>query len=185
MLLASDIDGEKLSVKRVHEMCNLLFVAGLDTVANAMTFIMYHLAQHPEVQQRLRANPEMANSAVEEFLRRYTFVNSPRRVTQDTEVGKVAMRAGDTVVLGFAACSNDPRNVPNPELLDLDRKASPHLAFSTGPHNCAGATLARLELRMFLQEWLGRMPDVHLAPGFVPRMRGGSVLGFTSLEIAW
>jgi len=185
MLLASEVNGERLSVKRVHEICNLLFVAGLDTVANAMTFIMYHLAQHPDVQQRLRANPDMAPAAVEEFLRRYAFVNTPRRVTQDTEVSGVLMKEGDTVVCSFAAASNDPRSVPHPEVLDLDRKSSPHLAFATGPHNCAGATLARLELRIFLQEWLRRMPDVRLAPEFVPHTRGGSVMGLTSLGIVW
>jgi cytochrome P450 len=185
MLLASEVNGERLSPKRVHEICNLLFVAGLDTVANSMTFIMYHLAQHPDIQQRLRANPDMAPAAVEEFLRRYAFVNTPRRVTQDTEVSGVMMKAGDTVVCSFAAASNDPRSVPHPEVLDLDRKSSPHLAFATGPHNCAGATLARLELRIFLQEWLRRMPDVRLAPDFAPQTRGGSVMGLTSLNIVW
>jgi len=185
LLLASEVNGERLSVKRVHEICNLLFVAGLDTVANAMNFIMYHLAQHPDMQQRLRANPDMATSAVEEFLRRYAFVNTPRRVTQDTEVSGVKMKAGDIVVSSFAAASNDPRNVPHPEVLDLDRKSSPHLAFASGPHNCAGATLARLELRIFLQEWARRMPDVRLAPGFSPHVRGGSVMGLTSLDIVW
>jgi len=185
LLLASEVNGERLSVKRVHEICNLLFVAGLDTVANAMNFIMYHLAQHPDMQQRLRANPDMATSAVEEFLRRYAFVNTPRRATQDTEVSGVKMKAGDIVVSSFAAASNDPRNVPHPEVLDLDRKSSPHLAFASGPHNCAGATLARLELRIFLQEWVRRMPDVRLAPGFSPHVRGGSVMGLTSLDIVW
>jgi cytochrome P450 len=185
MLLASEVNGEKMAVKRVHEICTLLFVAGLDTVANSMTFIMYHLAQYPDVQQRLRANPDLAPAAVEEFLRRYSFVNTPRRVVQDTEVGGVFMKEGDVVVCGFAACSNDPRSVQHPESLDLERKASPHLAFSTGPHNCAGATLARLELRIFLQEWLRRMPDVRLAPGFVPQTRGGSVMGLKSLDITW
>ena len=185
MLLASEVNGERLSVKRVHEICNLLFVAGLDTVANAMNFIMYHLAQNPDVQQRLRAEPERVPAAVEEFLRRYAFVNTPRRVVEDTEVSGVKFKAGDTVVCSFAAASNDPRSVPNPEKLDLDRPASPHLAFNTGPHNCAGATLARLELRIFLQEWLKRMPDVRLAPGFVPQTRGGSVMGLMSLQIEW
>lgn len=185
MLLSSDINGQQLTVKRVHEICNLLFVAGLDTVANSMNFIMYHLARHPDIQQRLRANPDMVKTAVEEFLRRYAFVNTPRRVTQDTEVGGVLLKEGDTVICSFAAASNDPRNVPNPETLDLDRKSSPHLAFNTGPHNCAGATLARLELRIFLQEWLRRMPDVRLAPGFVPVTRGGSVMGLKSLDIVW
>jgi cytochrome P450 len=185
MLLASEVNGERLTVERVHEICNLLFVAGLDTVANAINFIMYHLARHPEAQHRLRARPEMATNAVEEFLRRYAFVNTPRRVTQDTEVGGVLMKAGDTVVCSFAAASNDPRHCPHPEQVDLDRKPCGHLAFSTGPHNCAGATLARLELRIFLQEWLRRMPDVRLAPNFVPHTRGGSVMGLTSLEIEW
>jgi cytochrome P450 len=185
LLLRSEVNGERLSIQRVHEMCNLLFLAGLDTVTNAMTFIMHHLAQHPGTQQFLRDNPDRIAGAVEEFMRRFAFVSVPRRVTQDTQILGVAMKANDLLLCSLTAASNDDRSIDAPAEVDLDRDKSPHVAFNTGPHNCAGAPLARLELRVFLEEWLRRMPDVALPPGFVPHMRGGSVMAMEGLQLIW
>tara|TARA_R110000824_G_scaffold11746_12_gene51538 strand:- start:10376 stop:11596 length:1221 start_codon:yes stop_codon:yes gene_type:complete len=185
MLLAAEINGEKLSDKRVLQMCNLLFLAGLDTVTNAMTFIVRHLAENPEDQNLLREHPERIPEAVEEFMRRYAFVNTPRRVTADTDFHGVQLKQGDIIWSSFAAASNDDENVSNPLQVDLDRRKSPHLAFNTGPHNCAGANLARLELKIFLEEWLSSIPAFRVRDGFVPAVRGGPVMAMESLELVW
>lgn len=185
MLLASEVSGEKLTEKRVLEMCNLLFLAGLDTVTNAMTFSIKHLAENPDFQQRLRDNPDMIPAAVEELLRRYSFPNIPRRVTEDTEFKGVKMRAGDRIICSLAAANNDDRVLENPSEVDLERKKFRHMAFNGGPHNCAGATLARLELRVFLEEWLRRMPEFSVQEGFKPKVRGGAVMAMESLQLRW
>ena len=185
MLLASEVSGEKLTEKRVLEMCNLLFLAGLDTVTNAMTFSVKHLAENPGFQEQLRDNPDMIPAAVEELLRRYSFPNIPRRVTEDTEFKGVKMRAGDRIICSLAAANNDDRVLENPSAVDLERKKFRHMAFNGGPHNCAGATLARLELRVFLEEWLTRMPEFSVQEGFKPKVRGGAVMAMESLQLRW
>lgn len=185
ILLSSEVNGAPITPERVQQMATLLFTAGLDTVTNAMTFTMQYLASNPAVQQRLRANPQQIEGAVEEFLRRFSFVNTQRRLTQDTELNGVALKAGDHIMCSLAAASNDDRSVSCPEQVDLDREKCPHVAFMTGPHNCVGAPLARTEMRVLLEEWLKRMPDVALAPGFQPVTRGGSVMSLERLDIVW
>lgn len=185
ILLASEVNGEKLSHKRVLEMCNLLFLAGLDTVTNAMTFSIKHLAENPEFQQQLRDNPEQIPAAVEELLRRYAFPNIPRRIAEDTEFKGVTMRAGDRIICSLAAANNDDRALESPQEVNVERPRFRHMAFNGGPHNCAGATLARLELRVFLQEWLARIPPFTVEKGFKPEVRGGAVMAMESLELRW
>lgn len=185
LLLASRVDGELLTPKRVQEMATLLFTAGTDTVTNAMTFFMLHLARNPEFQRHLRDHPEEIDVAVEELLRRYSFVNTKRRVARDVVFEGVQMRKDDKVTVSLAAASNDSRWVDDPERVDLSRGRCPHVAFNTGPHACIGAPLARLELRIFLTEWLRRMRDVRLADGFTPMPRGGGVMSIESLQIVW
>lgn len=185
VLLASEIGGVPLTPERVQEMANLLFTAGLDTVTNAMTFMMKHLAENPEMQRDLRAHPDRIEGAVEELLRRYSFVNTSRRIAEDTEFDGVELRKDEIIVCSLSTASNDDRSVACPENVDLDRGSCPHLAFNTGPHNCVGAPLVRLELRVFLAEWLRRMPDVRLAPDFVPETRGSPVMTLERLPIEW
>lgn len=185
LLLASEVDGVPLTPERVREMSTLLFTAGTDTVTNALTFFMLHLARNPDFQRRLRDNPDEIDVAVEELLRRYAFVNVVRRVARDVVFEGVQMRAGDRVTVSLAAASNDSQWVDDPEKVDISRGRCPHLAFNTGPHACIGAPLARLELRIFLGEWLRRMPEVRLAEGFTPVPRAGNVMSLEKLDIVW
>jgi cytochrome P450 len=185
LLLAAEVDGKKLTRAQVQDICNLLFLGGLDTVTNAMTFIAKALAENPEQQQFLRDNPARIPAAVEEFLRRVAFANIPRRVTRDTEFNGITLRKDDMIITSLSAASNDERNVEHPEKIDFERPKSPHVAFNTGPHNCAGATLARLELRIFLEEWLKRIPPFRLAPDFHAEARGGPVMALEHLELRW
>jgi cytochrome P450 len=184
-LLRSTVYGERVSLKRVHEMCGLLFVAGLDTVTTAMTFTVAHLARNPEMQRSLRANRQEIPNAVEELLRRYSFINLPRRITADCELAGVRFLEGETIVCVLAAVANDPAAFPEPDEIDLARKNSPQIAFNIGPHSCVGAALARMELNIFLEEWLTRMPDVGIAPGFVPSTRGGAMMAIEALPLVW
>ena len=185
MLLAAEVHGQKLSDKRVLEVCNLLFLAGLDTVTNAMVFMTRHLASHPQQQQQLRDHPEKIPAAIEEMMRRYSFPNIPRRVVRETKFGQATFLPGDIVISSLAASGTDPRNVDHPLQVDFDRPRSPHFGFNTGPHTCAGSHLARLELRVFLEEWLRRVPPFQIASDWHPHARGGPVMALESLSLTW
>ncbi|WP_242123869.1 cytochrome P450 [Sphingobium sp. Sx8-8] len=185
MLIASEVEGKKLSDGMILQICNLLFLAGLDTVTNGMTFILRHLAEHPDQQQRLRDNSDEIPGAIEEMLRRYAFVTVIRRVTRDTVLNGAALHAGDIIYGSLAGASNDERVFPDPGTVDLDRPRPSHVAFNTGPHNCAGANLARLELKVFLEEWLRRVPPFRLKPGQHLETRGGAILAIEQLQVVW
>jgi cytochrome P450 len=185
ILLASEVDGRRISPRRVRDMCNLLLFAGLDTVTTAMVFLMRYLAGNPDRQELLRNRPAMIPRAVEEMLRRFSFVTMPRRVTRDHVLSGITLREGDTIFCDLSAASNDDRVFPDPKDVDFERRGKPHLAFNTGPHACVGAALARIELKVFLEEWLRRMPNVRLPEDFEPRARGGMIMTLDELPLVW
>jgi cytochrome P450 len=184
-LVASEIDGQPLAIDELVDYCLLLFIAGLDTVANSLTFGMDHLARHPALQARLRAEPERIPEAVEELLRRYGVVVVMRFITRDAIFGGVEIRAGERVMLLLPAGNLDPAVFAEPERFDLDRDANPHLGFNSGPHRCVGSHLARLELRLFYEEWFRRMPEVRRDPAVPVTTRGGLTLALNALPILW
>ncbi|MGE0774800.1 MAG: cytochrome P450 [Sphingomonadaceae bacterium] len=184
-LIQSEVDGEPLSRQMVRDICNLLFTAGLDTVTNAMSFMTRYLAENPDRQRELRDNPDKIPAAVEEFMRRFSLVSTGRVVTRDAEFRGVPLKKGDVVLAPLPAGSLDDRRWECPMKADFDRPTRGHLGFNTGPHNCAGSHLARMELRVTLEEWLKRIPEFRLAPGHVPGVRKGQVLGLENLELVW
>lgn len=184
-LLGSEVDGVPLTRGMVLDICNLLMTAGLDTVTNELNFIMKHLAENVEAQRRLRADPSLIPQAVEEMMRRFPIVNTGRVVTRDAEFRGVPLRKGEHVLACLPATGLDERRWECPAATDLDRKPRGHLGFNTGPHNCAGVHLARMELRVSLEEWLARIPEFRLKPGYVPGFRQGQVLGMESLDLVW
>jgi cytochrome P450 len=122
------------------------------------------LLEHPGELERLRREPDLLTTAVEEFLR----FQSPnqlgnRRVVADAEVGGVAMPAGTLVTLGIGAANRDPEQFPDPERLDVGRTPNRHLAFIVGIHACAGMWLARMEGRVALGRLVARFPRLRPA----------------------
>jgi cytochrome P450 len=184
-LVASKIDGRSLAMDELVDYCLLLFIAGLDTVANSLTFGMDHLARDPALQTRLRAEPERIPEAVEELLRRYGVVVVMRFITRDAEFGGVEIKAGERVMLLLPAGNLDPGVFADPERLDIDRDANPHLSFNSGPHRCVGSHLARLELRVFYEEWFRRMPTVRRDRAIATASRAGLTLALNSLPLVW
>ena len=166
-------------------MAMLLFAGGLDTVASELSFAMRHLAQHPEQQRRLRSQPEIAPQAAEELLRRHGLSNSARLVVREVERKGVRFLPGDMVMVSLVCSGIDERAHENPLQVDFDRAPSQHNTFGHGPHVCVGATLARMELRVFLEEWFQRMPDVRLDPALPPRPHTHTVNGLASLNLLW
>lgn len=184
-LIDADIDGRPPTFEELQAYCLLLFVAGLDTVANGMSFGIRHLAREPELQARLRAEPGRITAAVEELLRRYTFTVPARIVAQDAEFGGVTLRKDDRVLLLLPAADLDAAAFPRPTEFDLDRENSVHVAFNSGPHRCVGSHLARLELRILYEEWLQRVPPFRQDPDRPERWHGAHVLAVDSLPLVW
>jgi cholest-4-en-3-one 26-monooxygenase len=154
-----------LPLKRMKLNMNffLLLIAGNETTRNALSGGVQALCEHPEQFERLRRDPSLLPRAIEEMLRWATPVMQFRRTaTRDTKVGDQAIRKGEKLVMYYGAANRDPRVFENPETFDITRKPNPHLAFGTGTHFCMGSHMARLEMRVTLEELLRRFPNLHL-----------------------
>jgi cytochrome P450 len=171
-LIAEEINGRPIEHAELMSMCYLLFLAGLDTVTNAMTYGMRHLAQHPELQDELRRDHSKIPAVVERMLRLYTFVNTNRLVKKDVVLDGVTLKAGDVVWVALWGGSNEPGG---------ETEGVRHLAFGGGHHLCLGTHLARLELRVMYETWFDHIGRFSLAPDPGPNMRGGSVMNITRL----
>jgi cytochrome P450 len=184
-LWATEIDDEPMTFDIMEDFSVLLFLAGLDTVINAIGHAVRHMAAHPDLQARLRADPSLIGEAVEEMLRRYSFVTLNRRVAQDTELCGQALKSGDRIMFSLACAGLDPAHWSAPEAFDLAREDKAHLAFGSGPHRCVGSHLARLELQVLYAELLQRLPPFRLDPERPVKFRVGHVLAVDSLPIRW
>ena len=142
-----------------------LWLGGLDTVAATTSLMFRRLAQHPELQQTLRDNPDRIPDAIEEFLRMQPLVNSTRLVKQDHEIRGVGIKRGDHIMCFNAAGNFDPEEFENPREFRLDRQFNRHFTLAGGPHRCLGSHLARRELRIALAEFLRRVPPFEMKPG--------------------
>lgn len=187
-LLAPMPDGERLSDVELANFFTLLVAAGNDTTRYTMAASMKALAEHPRVREELAAEPARLGSAVEELLRWASVTMHFRRTaTTDTELGGRSIRAGDKVVMWFVAANYDPEQFPDPYHLDPDRRPNDHVTFGLkSPHLCLGAHLARMELRVLLEELLPRVSTVELA-GPPERLRSNFIAGIKHLplEIGW
>ncbi len=188
-LLDQEIDGEPLTEDHVMGTVALALIAGIDTTWSAIGASLWHLAQHPGDRRRLRDEPELMTFAVEEFLRAYAPVTMARIVAKDTEVRGCPMSEGDWVLLPFPAANRDPEFFDDADEFVIDRRKNRHAAFGLGIHRCLGSNLARLELRVAIEEWLRRVPEFELSdPGGVRwstgQVRGPRSLPVTVLEVA-
>ncbi len=167
-LVQAEADGDKLSEAELISMMFLLIVAGHETTVNLIANGTLLLFEHPEQRQRLRDDPALLKSAIEEMLRFYgpVEVGLTRWVREDTEFGGVQLKRGQQMMAVLASANHDPERFPDPEVFDITRDPNRHLAFGTGIHACLGAVLARLEAEVAFTELLNRFPDLELA---VPR----------------
>ena len=184
-LVNEQVRGRPLTDDELRSIGFLLFIAGLDTVANTLSFTFRLLAMNPDVQDRLSADPESTKDFVEEALRRCSIVQQTRLVKKDVEIAGAQFREGDMVVCPLALGGMDERRNPDPETIDIDRADRAHLAFSTGPHTCIGNFLARMEMRVMVEEWIRRIPRFRLKPGADAEWRGGGVVALHNLHLEW
>lgn len=180
-----EVDGKPMTLDVMEDYAVLLFIAGLDTVINAMGFAVRHLAENPALQQQLREDLSLIPDAVEEMLRRYSFVVPLRRVAHDTELGGMKMKQGDRLMLHLGGADLDRRKFDDPEGFDLSRDLKSHVAFGGGPHRCVGMHLARIELHAIYRHLLSRLPMWRLDPDRPPKFHAGNVIAVDSLHIRW
>jgi hypothetical protein len=185
MLLAAEVDGKPVAEDDIVGICVLLLVAGIDTTWSAIGSSLWHLAMHREDRASLAADPGLMVNAVEELLRAYSPVTMARIVTEDTEVAGCPMRAGDRILMAFPAANRDPEKFPDADKVLLDRQKNPHIAFGVGIHRCVGSNLARMEVRVALEEWFARMPDFWIEDEAAVTWAGGQVRGPRSVPVVF
>jgi cytochrome P450 len=167
-LLDVELEGNKLSREHVRGCIVLLLLAGIDTTWSAIGSSLWHLAGHPEDRRRLVDAPDLIPVAVEELLRAYAPVTMARLVAKDHDFHGCPMKADDWVLLPFPAANRDPAQFPDADEVVIDRLENRHAAFGLGIHRCLGSNLARLEVRVAVEEFLARFSDFELAdPGTV------------------
>ena len=165
-MLRAEVDGEKLTREQILDICYLLLLAGLDTVTATLDCFTAYLAANPDRRKQIVENPKLIDGAVEEMLRTETPVMMiVRFMKQDCTLSGVHLKKGDNVVLLLGAADTDERFFEGAEAVDFERKSNRHLAFGAGPHRCLGSHLARLELRIALEEFHKRIPDYRLKEG--------------------
>jgi cytochrome P450 len=172
--LDAEVDDHRLTRHDILDICYLFLLAGLDTVTASLGCMVSYLAQHPDQQQQLVADPSLIPGAVEELLRWETPVPGvPRVLTEDVEIAGEQLVAGERITVLLGSANIDGHEFPEPHSVDFERPANRHLAFGGGIHRCLGSHLARLELRVALEELHRRIPDYHITPGETPKYTMG------------
>jgi cytochrome P450 len=183
-LLHTKIDGEDFPFDKIVANAVLLVAAGLETTSNALTNAYVWLASHPDERDRLVADPSMIPRAVEELVRFTGSVHGLGRVAlEDTNLGGCPIKRGDYVTPNFAAANRDPREFHDPDECIIDRDPNRHLAFGAGTHRCVGSNLARLEMRVGIEQVLRRMPDIRIVDGEPPTYRHGLIPGHPQVPV--
>ena len=184
-LLQTEVDGQPIEDSIVLGVAALTLIAGVDTTWSAIGSSLWHLATHPEHAKLLATDPEAMPLAIEELLRAYSPVTMARVVTSDVEFQGCPMHTGDKVLMNFPAANRDPDAFERPDEVILDRAHNRHVAFGSGIHRCAGSNLARMELRVAIEEWLKRIPEFRIAEGAEVTWAGGQVRGPRSVPVVF
>lgn len=165
----------------------LIVLAGLDTVTAAIGFSLLELARNPQLRQDLRASPERIRVFVEEIVRLEPPAPTiPRMTTQSVTLGDVTLPPDTPVMLCVGAVNRDGEDELSSNHLAMDAKVQRHWGYGGGPHRCLGSHLARLELTFMVEEWLTRIPDFEVEPGYTPQIQyPAGTFALTSLPLRW
>jgi cytochrome P450 len=181
----AEVGGCPIGAAELFSYYIILTTAGHDTTRNAITGGLHALIEHPEQLDLLRRRPELAATAAEEILRWTSpVVQFCRTATADTEIAGQPIRAGDDVAIFYPSANRDETVFEAPFEFRVDRHPNPQIAFGFGEHYCLGVHLARLEIRVFLEEVVPRLASVALA-GPVQRTAATTVTGIKHLPVRW
>lgn len=182
--IKSEVDGRKWTDDELVGYGFNLFIGGLDTVTANIGNQVRYLAENPDQQNLLRANPGMIGPAVEEFMRVFAAVTTFRVCVKETTVAGVTVKPGDKVAMCTTVAGRDGQAYDNPHQVRLDRKPT-HVSFAVGPHFCLGVHLARRELRIALEELLAALPAFRIKPGETISSQVGGIIQPTRLPLVW
>ncbi len=185
MFLEAEVDGHRLTPDDVLDIGYLFFLAGLDTVTASLDCMLAHLAQNPDHRRRLVEDPSVIPHAIEEMLRWESPVQGVIRITtQDTELAGCPIGAHQVVSVMVGSANTDEKVWEEADTVDFDRTSNRHIAFGAGAHRCLGSHLARMELRVALEEWHAAVPDYSLVDGIELKYSQG-LRQVENLELVW
>jgi cytochrome P450 len=183
--LEAEVDGHRLTPEDVADIGYLFFLAGLDTVTASLDCMIAYLATHPERRQRLVDDPGEIPAVIEELLRFESPVTAVPRITAtDTELSGCPIKAGTIVTVMLGSANTDEAFWEGGDDVDFDREVNKHLAFGGGLHRCLGSHLARMELRVTLEEWHKRIPNYSIADGVELNYSPG-LRQIDNLQLVW
>lgn len=185
-LIAAREQGDKLSEDELLSTCMLLFFAGEETTVDTIGNGMLALLRHPDQMEKLKREPAIIQSAVEELLRYDSPVQHTQRIaTENVEIGGKTIEAGDKVVVCLGAANRDPAQFSDPDRLDLTRRENCHLAFADGIHSCLGAALARLNSQIAINTLVQRLPDIKLQTDTLEWRKNIVIRGLKALPVTF
>lgn len=184
-IVHATVDDRPMSPPEIFGFVIFLFIGGLDTVFATLNNMWLWLANNPDRRREIIEHPDNIANQVEELLRVFSVTFSGRMVAKDYEMHGVQLKKGDRITAILPTCNFDPDVFPNPTEVNFHRPRKPILAFAGGPHSCMGAHLARLEIKVALQEWLRRIPDFSVKPDARIEYRPGGVVGPEYVPLVW
>ena len=183
-LITVEEQGDLLCEEELVATCNFLLMAGHDTTTNLIGNSILALLNNPDELRKLKADPLLITTAVEEFLRYESPLQRQTRVAlEDFEMDGQCIRRGQTVLMIQGAANRDPAQFPEPDRLDVGRQDNKHVAFGAGIHFCLGASLARLESQIAINTIVQRLPSLRLATDNPPWRRNVPFRGLKSLPV--
>ena len=185
-MLGIEIDGEPIPSESVLALAFFLLMAGHETTMGGISLMLLHVASQPGVKQRLLDDPSLIPNAVEETLRYEPPIQSlARTVNEDVCLHGVDLVKGDRLVLSWGSANRDASKFDAPDTFKVDRDRNPHIGFGDGIHRCLGASLARLEMRVVLEEVLKRLPGYSITDESEVRIGGYLARHVTRLPVEW
>lgn len=183
LLAHATVGDSALSDEEIILNCDGLMNGGLETTPLAISAALLAFAEHPEAWQQLRSGHAAVETAIEEILRWSSpAMHAMRTATADAELAEVKVREGERVVVWLPSCNRDDDVFPEADSFRIDRRPNPHLCLGSGPHYCIGATLARIELRHFLDVLTTRVARIEVG-GKVIRKQSNFLRGLDRLDV--
>jgi len=184
-LLETEVDGAPMDDRQILGGLFLLLFAGIDTTWSSIGSSFLHLGQNADDRRRLATDDSAFDAAVEEFLRFYSPVTMSRVITEEIEISVTTLCPGQRILLPFPSANRDTEFMEDAETFIIDRDVNRHSAFGLGIHRCLGSNLARMEIKVALEEWFRRIPEFELTDPSLVSWSGGQVRGPRNIPLRW
>jgi cytochrome P450 len=185
LIMRARVFDREMTHEERHSMILNVLLGGLDTVMATMGVIARFLALNPDHRHQLRNDYGLIPRAIDELMRYYGATGTARVIARDCEYMGLTFKEGDRVLVQTMFHGQDERRFPDPQTVDFHRSDVRHAAFGQGKHRCIGAMLARLEMRIFIEEWLSRIPEFTVADHDPPVLERGMVNSIRKLVLRW